>query len=68
MSTLIGAGCRDCHVSAFFLLQIINEKEEADLDAVEMSVEELQKWTNDDLNGTLQVRRKGLQLLIFALP
>jgi hypothetical protein len=44
----------------------MNENDELDTDAIEMSVEELQKWTDDDLNGTLQVRRKGLQLLIFA--
>jgi hypothetical protein len=31
-----------------------------------MSVEELQKLTKDNLNGSLQVRHKGLLLLMFA--
>jgi hypothetical protein len=44
----------------------MNENDEEDEDAIEMSVEELQEWTNDDLNGTLKVRRKGLQLLILT--
>jgi len=44
----------------------MNENNEADEDAIEMSVEELQKLTNDNLNGSLQVRHKGLQLLMFA--
>jgi hypothetical protein len=44
----------------------MNENDVSDADAIEMSVEELQKWTDDEFNGTLQVRRKGLQLLIFA--
>jgi len=44
----------------------MNEHNEEDEDAIEMSVEELQKLTNDNLNGSLQVRHKGLQLLTFA--
>lgn len=44
----------------------MNENDEDEEEAVEMSVEELQEWTNNDLNGTLKVRRKGLQLLLFA--
>ena len=34
----------------------MNENDEADADAIEMSVEELQKLTNDNLNGSFQVR------------
>jgi len=44
----------------------MNENDEADENAIEMSVEELQKFTNENLNGSLQVRHKGLQLLMFA--
>ena len=44
----------------------MNENDEKNEDALEMSVEELQKLTNDNLNGSLQVRHKGLQLLMFA--
>jgi hypothetical protein len=44
----------------------MNANDEEDQDAIEMSVEELQEWTNNDLNGTLKVRPKGLQLLILA--
>lgn len=44
----------------------MNENDEEEEEAVEMSVEELQEWTNNDLNGTLKVRRKGLQLHIFT--
>ena len=44
----------------------MNENDETDEEAIEMSVEELQKLTNDNLNGSLQVRHKGLRLLMFA--
>ena len=44
----------------------MNENDETDENAMGMSVEELQKLTNDNLNGSLQVRHKGLQLLMFA--
>jgi hypothetical protein len=44
----------------------MNANDEEDEEAIEVSVEELQEWTNNDLNGTLKVRRKGLQLLISA--
>jgi len=36
----------------------MNENDEEDEDAIEMSVEELQMLTNDNLNGSLQVRHK----------
>jgi hypothetical protein len=51
---------------SFLVLQVMNENDETDEEAIEMSVEELQKLTNDHLNGSLQVRHKGLQLLMFA--
>jgi hypothetical protein len=44
----------------------MNENDETDEDAIEMSVEELQKLTDENLNGSLQVRRNGLQLLMCA--
>jgi hypothetical protein len=44
----------------------MNENDETDEDAIEMSVEELQKLTTENLNGSLQVRLKGLQLLTLA--
>ena len=44
----------------------MNENDERDEDAIEMSVEELQKLTNDNLRGSLQVRHKGLQFLMFT--
>jgi hypothetical protein len=44
----------------------MNEHDETDEDAIEMSVQELQKLTDDNLNGSLQVRHKVLQLLMFA--
>jgi hypothetical protein len=42
------------------------ENEETDEDATEMSVEELQNFTNENLNGMLQVRHKCLRLPMFA--
>jgi hypothetical protein len=44
----------------------MNKHDETDEDTIEMSVEELQKLTDDNLNGTLQVRHKCQRLLTFA--
>jgi hypothetical protein len=44
----------------------MNEHDETGEDAIEMSVEDLQTLTNDNLNGSLQVRHKRLQLAMFA--
>jgi len=53
----------------------MNENDEADEDAIDMSVEELQMLTDDNLNGSLQVRHKvhrntsyGMHNLLYWVP
>lgn len=70
LSVMMSPGGRgyvtDEYLPSFWSLQIVNEYDVSDADAVEMSVEELQKWTDDELSATIQVRHKGLQSPIFA--